>query len=257
MADSPIPMKPRKPMGEPPDLGGTSDEPETVQREDEVKEVVAIPKPPAFSLDGFKSGGLSDIAGVETLQTGLPHYPISHAKDFVRLHPDEAKYWSDELCFVKVPIKGMKGDTLHLILKSVAKRNLDAGKVLFFRLVLASKPGDVFFLCHVPSRNPDNEWNKTNLEACEKAKTAWVEVVSRAVEGVEGYKTNYTRDRDAFEDPKWPQQPLDDLIGKALWAVSLTGTTTRPWLVYSAQSRRCHEQELPHHQCLRLRVRGH
>ena len=257
MADSPIPMKPRKPMGEPPDLGGTSDEPETVQREDEVKEVVAIPKPPAFSLDGFKSGGLSDIAGVETLQTGLPHYPISHAKDFVRLHPDEAKYWSDELCFVKVPIKGMKGDTLHLILKSVAKRNLDAGKVLFFRLVLASKPGDVFFLCHVPSRNPDNEWNRPTWRPVRKRRRRGLRSLAGRWRALKGIRPTIRETAMRSRIQSGRSSHLMTSSAKALWAVSLTGTTTRPWLVYSAQSRRCHEQELPHHQCLRLRVRGH
>jgi hypothetical protein len=66
----------------------------------------AIAKPEGFSLDKFKSKRGAALANVETLQTALPHYPIAHAKDFVRLHPDEAACWSPELCFVNVPIKG-------------------------------------------------------------------------------------------------------------------------------------------------------
>lgn len=77
-------------------------------------EPISIPKPEGSGgLDKFKSKRPATIAGVETLLTGLPHHSISEAKDFVRLHPDESKYWSPELCFVNVPIKGQKRDTLH------------------------------------------------------------------------------------------------------------------------------------------------
>ena len=71
----------------------------------------------------------------------------------MRLHPDEETYWSHELCFVNVPIKGQKRDTLHLIDEDLAMRYLPSGKIQRFRLALATKPFDVFFLCHVPSRN--------------------------------------------------------------------------------------------------------
>src|SRR5262249_45042078 len=68
-------------------------------------ETMSIAKPNAFSLDKFKSKHAAALANVETLLTALPHHSISQAKDFVRLHPDEANYWSPELCFVNVPIK--------------------------------------------------------------------------------------------------------------------------------------------------------
>jgi hypothetical protein len=61
---------------------------------------MSIAKPSAFSLDKFKSKHAGALAGVETLQTALPHHSISQAKDFVRLHEDETQYWSPELCFV-------------------------------------------------------------------------------------------------------------------------------------------------------------
>src|SRR4051794_23382025 len=83
-------------------------------------EVISIAKPGAFSLDKFKSKRAAAMANVETLQTALPHHSISQAKDFVRLHPDEGMYWSPELCFVAVPIKGAKRDTLHLIDEELA-----------------------------------------------------------------------------------------------------------------------------------------
>ena len=62
--------------------------------------VTPIPKPSGFSLDKFKSKRPAAPTGVSTLLGALPHYPLAEAKDFVRLHPDEAAYWSDELCFV-------------------------------------------------------------------------------------------------------------------------------------------------------------
>jgi hypothetical protein len=84
-------------------------------------DVVAIPKPIAFDLNKFKSKRADAIAKVDTLQTGLPISSMSQAKDFVRLHPDET-YWSPELCFVMVPIKGAKRDSLHLIEEDLAIR---------------------------------------------------------------------------------------------------------------------------------------
>jgi hypothetical protein len=179
-----------------------------------VEDVAPIAKPSTFNLDKFKSKRAAAVAGVETLQTGLPHYSIAHAKDFVRLHPDEAAFWSPELCFVNVPVKGQKRDTLHLIEEDLAMRNLPSGKILRFRLALATKPFDVFFLCHIPTRNEDNNWNATNLLGCEKAKTTWVQATSRKEEGVEAYKIDAARDADAFPEPKWPEQTLGDLIDK-------------------------------------------
>jgi hypothetical protein len=176
-------------------------------------DVVPIAKPSAFDLDKFKSKRAAAVANVETLQTGLPHHSISQAKDFARLHPDEESYWSPELCFVSVPIKGQKRDTLHLIEEDLAMQYLPSGSIHRFRLALASKPYDAFFLCHVPTQNTDNQWNETNLAACEKAKTLWVRATSRREENVDGYKIDFAREQDAFPDPKWPPQSFSELIG--------------------------------------------
>jgi hypothetical protein len=176
-------------------------------------EAVSIPKPGEFSLDKFKSKRASAVAGVETLQTALPHHKIADAQDFVRLH-HEAKYWSEEICFVNVPIKGQKRDTLHLITEDLAMEYLPDARILRFRLVLATKPLDVFFLCQVPSGNLDNSWNESNLQACELAKTQWVQVSSRKGEGVEAYKITLAKDQDAFPEPRWPTSSLEKLISQ-------------------------------------------
>jgi hypothetical protein len=179
---------------------------------------ISVPKPGEFSLDMFKSRCNPSIAGVETLLTALPHYKISEAKDWARLHPDESNYWSTEFCFVNVPIKGQKRDTLHLISEELARRYVQSDRILRFRLALATKPYDVFFLCHVPSQNLDNTWNDTNLRACLQGKTHWVQAASRKGENAEGYQITFAKDQDAFPVPTWPKQTLDELI-----TVSFTG----------------------------------
>jgi hypothetical protein len=165
-------------------------------------------------MDKFRSMGETN-AGVETLQAGLPVMRIGEVKDWVRLHPDTDNYWSPELCFVNVPIKGSKKETLHLISKEMAESFLAPGRVKRWRLALASCPHDSFFLCIVPTRNLDNTYNADSVSACERAKTLWVMASSMGNEGVEGYKIENARHQDAYADPKWPKQALWDLISAA------------------------------------------
>lgn len=181
--------------------------------EDTNKETpLVIPKPSGFSLEGFRSTTPDTVAGVETLQTGLPVHSISQAKDFVRLHANEAEYWSPELCFVNVPIKGQKHDTLHLITEKLAMKYLPPARIQRFRLALASKPNDVFFLAIIPTRNLDNPWNESALQASEHAKTKWTQVTSRKAENIEAYKIDFAFDEDAFPEPRWPSVSLLSLI---------------------------------------------
>lgn len=181
--------------------------------EDDGPPATPIAKPGAFNLEKFRSKRDAAIANVETLLTALPHYPISQAKDFVRLHPNEETHWSFELCFVNVPIRGQKKDTLHLIDEDLAVQYLPSGRIIRFRLALATKPFDVFFLAHVPTRNLDNTWNESAIKASENAKTLWTQATSRKEQGVEAYKIDFAQNQDAFPDPKWPTQSLSDLIG--------------------------------------------
>jgi hypothetical protein len=173
-----------------------------------------IKKPDEFNLDRFRSKRKPGIANVATLLNALPVHNLAAAKDFVRLHPDEARYWTDEYCFVHVPIPGQKGDNLHLIDDDLAAQHLEDNKILRFRLALAAKPHDVFFLCQVPTHNLDNKWNSTNLDGCEQAKTRWVQLASRKGEGIEEYKISYARDADAFPEPNWPPQSIDELVSR-------------------------------------------
>jgi hypothetical protein len=177
-------------------------------------EDIKIPKPDDnFNLDDFKSN--VDTSGVGTLLGALSHHKLADAGDFVRLHPNEATHWTSELCFLSVPIVGQNRDALHLIKKEVAIRNqLPLGRLSFFRLALASKPFDQFFLCHVPSRNLDNTFNNDSVRGCQIAKERWVMAVSKRKEGKneDGYKLTPALDQDVFLEPKWPKEGLRELI---------------------------------------------
>ena len=145
-----------------------------------------------------------------------PVMRVSEAKDFIRLHPNEAAYWSDELCFVHVPTKGVRGGSLlHLILEDLACAYLPEGKIIRHRLALASKPDDEAVQPEDPLHQPRRSWNASTLEGCEIGKTRWVQLTSLKNAGQERYKIDYSLDEDAFPEPTWLTQPLAELIGGA------------------------------------------
>ena len=193
-------------------------------------EPISITKPEAFNLHAFKSKRSPSLANVETLQTALPIHSLAQAKDWVRLHHDEDSYWSDECCFVCVPIKGASRDSLHLIDEDLAMQYLPSSRVARFRLALATKPHDRFFLCTVPSQNLENSFNRDNLIGCEQAKTLWTQATSRKEEGVDGYKIDRARDADAFPAPNWPSKSLDELIA-VTFAGHMITTADHPGLL--------------------------
>jgi hypothetical protein len=186
-------------------------EPAPVEQPTEPAEL-SIAKPSGFGLGRFKSKRGATINNVETLQAALPHHKIADARDWCRLHPDDENYWSTELCFVDVPVKGQKRDTLHLIDEDIAMKYLPSARIKRFRLALASKPNDVFFLCHIPTRNLDNKFNETALHGCKEAKSFWTQATSRKEEGIDEYKIEFSRDKDAYPEPNWPKQTLEELI---------------------------------------------
>ena len=107
--------------------------------------------------------------------------------------------------------KAAPGPTF-VIDEEIAVQYLPSKKIKRQRLALATKPHDVFFLCHVPSQNLDNQWNDTNLRACLQAKSHWTQATSRRDEGVDEYKVGYAKDQDSFPEPNWPTQKLEELI---------------------------------------------
>jgi hypothetical protein len=177
---------------------------------DESPVVVPIKKP-SFT-ERYKSKNAPTISGVATLMTALPIMKIGDVGDWTRLHPSEDEYWSPELCFVSVPIQGAARDALHIIDDDLAVQYLPAKKIRRHRLALASKPHDVFFFCIVPSQNLENPYNRDALEACHRARSRWVQALSRRSEGVEGYEIKLAQDEGAFPAPKWPSRSCDELL---------------------------------------------
>jgi hypothetical protein len=172
---------------------------------------MSIKKPKAFSLDRFKTKGDAKLPNVETLLPALPHHNIAQAGDFVHLHPDPA-YTSPELYFVPVPVPGQPRKVLHLIDENLLGF-LPRGRIRRFQLALAATAAGQFFLCEIPSRNLDNSWNKSNVEACGKARTQWTQATSQP--DVEAYQVDFSHDPDAFKEPKWPKATLEELIERS------------------------------------------
>ena len=150
----------------------------------------AIAKPSGeFDLSKFKSKQAATVANVETLPSALPVHNMAAAKDFVRLHPNEAEYWSDELCFVRRADQGPEAqhaapDQRRLgAAVSRSRRDHSAS-------VSRSQPSPM--TCSFSAKCRRKIWTTagtiTNLEGCEKAKTLWTKATSRKSEGVESYK---------------------------------------------------------------------
>ena len=190
-------------------------EPEVVNPTPATNESAPIKKPSAFSLEKFKVKRAPMLGGVSPLHEALTVMKVAEANDFVHLHPDEDAYWSVPLCFVHVPIKGTKKENLHLIDEDIAISHLPSKMIQRYRLALASKPFDVFFFCKVPTVNLDNSFNETALRACEQAKTTWVKAVSRKDQGHDDYQIVPAKSLEAFPDPKWPTQSLEELLETA------------------------------------------
>jgi hypothetical protein len=180
--------------------------------ESELPSGTPIAKPVAGDMERFKSKRGAKGAGVVTLQTALSHIQLKDAGDFSKLHPDEDEYWSDELCFVAIPVKGMKRDLLHLVDEDLVPRSV-MPQVKRFRLALASKPYDTFYLCHIPSRNLENGFNASSLQIAEMGKRLWVKAVRE--ENADKYTPSFADEEDAFPEPKWPRQTIYELIAES------------------------------------------
>ena len=116
-------------------------------KEDKVVEF--IPKPSTFSLDKFKSKRAAAVASVETLQRALPHHSIA-AGQRLRSPASRRGY-----LLVAGALLRKRADQRPEARHAAPDRRgpgdayLPSGKIQRFRLALATKPFDVFFLCHV------------------------------------------------------------------------------------------------------------
>jgi hypothetical protein len=180
--------------------------------------VSPIPKPEAFDLSAFAVTPAT--ASVQRMPMALPVKKLSDAGDFVRLHGDdrpegEGGYWSEPLAFVDVPVKGQTKKIRHLILPDLAAKYLPTKLIKYRRLAWGCDPEGKPFICEVPCDNLDNVWNRSNLEACEIAKTQWVRADSKNKDGLEGYQHTLPLNTRRFREPEWPAQPFSEIISTA------------------------------------------
>ena len=92
------------------------------------------------------------------------------------------------------------------------------------------------------------------LEACEKAKDVWVQVVSQKSEGFERYKTDAAKDPDAFPEPKWPSQSIEELIHVTFTGCMIDHEEHPALFRLMGASSRCREQTLHQNRRHRYRV---
>jgi hypothetical protein len=109
-------------------------------------------------LTRFEATSTADIAGVKTLVTAIPVVRPGDVRDYFRLHAGDEWWKPKPFCFITVPIIGIKNPVLHLIDEELAKTYLDAADYFRRRLILGSKPNDVFFMASLPCDNLDNSW---------------------------------------------------------------------------------------------------
>ena len=215
-----------------------------------------ITKPGAFTLDRFKTKRAAAMANVETLLTALPHHSIAQAKDFVRLHPDEDAYWSPELCFVDRADQG--AEARHLAPdRRGTRRALPAERQdSALPSGAGDKPYDVFFLVPRPDTQRGQHLEREQHRGLRAGKDAMDAGDEPSRGGRRGYKIDVARDPDAFPQPKWPTQSLDELIERHLRRPhDRARRPPRPAAPDRRQAVR-RERELRHDRRRRLRVRG-
>jgi hypothetical protein len=176
------------------------------------EERLKIVKPQESKLARFKSNRTDAPAGVQTLPETLKVMKLSETNDFVMVHPDSNNYQSTELCFISVPVQGMKNNVKHLGDQELLMSLLSDKHIERHALALATMPNDRFFLAIVPTNNLDNTWNRSTLRGIELARTHWVQLSSRRGENVDEYKIDFAADDGFVPTPKWPSLSLDDLI---------------------------------------------
>jgi hypothetical protein len=157
-----------------------------------------------------------EMSGVRTVLQRLDMLTLSDARDWV-LVCDNPAYITPPLMFISVPVQGQKHNAVHLIDKAVALRNCDDREIEQYRLVLAARPHDRFFLAKVPCANLENSWNESMLRAVEYAKQRWCKVLSQRAQGHDRYATKDVRDNRSpppgpYGVPNWPTQTMGQIM---------------------------------------------
>ena len=146
---------------------------------------------PSF-LDKYKSKRPPTIGGVDAELNPLKVLRIGEVGDFARFHPNEDEYWTPELCFVSVPVNGEKRDMLHLIDEDIAVQ-VPAGEedqaACGWRWRRSRTTSSSSASCRRRTSTIRGTSRRSRL--VQKAKTPWVQALSRKAEGVDAYKIEY------------------------------------------------------------------
>ena len=174
-----------------------------------------IPKPEAFDLEEFKSTHSDGMPGVDIKPAALDILNVGEVGDYFRASSNEDKHWSDPLCFVPVPVEGVRSGTLHLITQRLADQFLKAKQIERLRLVLATKPETgSFFLVKCPCINMDNQYNRTAADGLVKCKTQWM-MASTLKDNKTGngrYHFEPAIHQDFVDEPVWLAQTINELV---------------------------------------------
>jgi hypothetical protein len=175
-----------------------------------------IPKPEAFDLDEFKSTHSDGMPGVDVKPAALDIQRLGVVGDYFRVSPDEDKHWSQPLCFVLVPVEGVRhGGILHMITQRLAHQFLKPKQIKRMRLVLATKPETgSFFLVECPRINMDNQFNRTAADGLVKCKTQWMmpSTLRDKKTGNGRYHFEPAGHQDFVDEPVWLAQTINELV---------------------------------------------
>ena len=177
-------------------------------------EAVSIAKPGAFNLDLFKTKSSPNIAGVATLLTALPHHNIAQANDWVRLHSGRGKllvcravlrHRSDQR-----PEERPRASDHRRVGDAVSAEQSDQDST-----GSRSPPSQTMCSSCATSRHRTSTTRSMRLR-CRHAswprRSGCKQPAARA-KAVDDYQIDFARDPDAFPEPNWPKQSLDELIG--------------------------------------------
>jgi hypothetical protein len=171
-----------------------------------------VPLSATAALNKFKAKRAPGMPNTVTKPDALDIRRIGEMKDYVRLSPFE-HHWSEEYCFVTVPVDGQRDGVLHLILPELAEQ-LPPKLIQHYRVALASgATKGSFFLCIVPTQNLTNGYNKTAVDACIEAKTSWLIVTAQKEKGRERYEITRAGSSHFAPEPEWDQwSTIDEIV---------------------------------------------
>jgi hypothetical protein len=166
-----------------------------------VEKLQSVPDP--FALENLRIGqNFADTVGVKKLITTVP-VRKPNKQDFIRVRPEPE--YRDIFALIEV----QEDREVYLVSKDLAPDLVDEVKP--YQLFTATNRQGVPFLW--PTKLPGldgriNEWNRSSIEAAEKAMSRWVRVMANMSLGA----YDIYEAQGAIPDPQWPNLSFNDLL---------------------------------------------